>query len=160
VVRKQVKTGAIAAVLSLVVVATVSGIGMNAIRVGGALHERQLLSNEFVADIMPPPQYVIEPMLEVTRLMRDPSLLAEKRESLARLEKVYRERESYWKPARLTRTCVRSWSTQRRARPTSSGGTSTMASCLPWNAAMPLRQKPPTLRRPRPSRSIAGPSKA
>lgn len=74
---------------------------MNAIRVGGALHERQLLSNEFVADIMPPPQYVIEPMLEVTRLMRDPSLLAEKRESLARLEKVYRERESYWKASAL-----------------------------------------------------------
>lgn len=100
-IRKQVKAGAITAVASLVALVLISGFGMNAIRVGGSLHERQLLNNEFVADIMPPPEYVIEPMLEVTRLMRDPRLLGEKRESLARLEKSYREREAYWKASAL-----------------------------------------------------------
>lgn len=40
-------------------------------------------------------------MLEVSELMRRPDLLAQKREGLARLEKAYRERSSYWSKSAL-----------------------------------------------------------
>lgn len=87
--------------VAMLLLAVLSALGMNTIRVGGALHARQSLTNEFVADIMPPPEYVIEPMLEITQLLRNPQSLEEKRTSLARLEKAYRERALYWRNGAL-----------------------------------------------------------
>lgn len=85
-----VLTGVVAAVILS------AGLAMNHIRIGGAIHQREALMNEFVADIMPPPAYVIEPMLEVSELMRNPGSLAQSKLALARLEKVYRTRAAYW----------------------------------------------------------------
>ena len=93
--------GGVVLTCSLIILALLSAAGMNMIRVGGALHERQQLTNEFVADIMPPPEYVVEPMLEVTQLIRDPASLPERRQSLARMENAYRERTVYWKASAL-----------------------------------------------------------
>ena len=86
------------------VVATVilcAGLAMNHIRVGGSIHQREALMNEFVADIMPPPAYVLEPMLEVSELMRDPGSLDQSKLALARLEKAYRTRANYWNESSL-----------------------------------------------------------
>ncbi|MCX7283126.1 MAG: HAMP domain-containing methyl-accepting chemotaxis protein [Novosphingobium sp.] len=100
-IRKQVQNGGLAAIGGLLFLAALSAVAMNAIRVGGPLHERQMITSEFVADIMPPPEYVIEPMLEVTRLMRDPANRVAGQRSLARLEQVYRERATFWKTSGL-----------------------------------------------------------
>lgn len=67
-----VLTGVVAAVILS------AGLAMNHIRIGGSIHQREALINEFVADIMPPPAFVIEPMLEVSELMRNPGSLAQK----------------------------------------------------------------------------------
>ncbi len=85
-----VLTGVVAAVILS------AGFAMNHIRVGGSIHQRESLVNEFVADIMPPPAYVIEPMLEVSELMRNPGSLGQSKLALARLEKTYRARATYW----------------------------------------------------------------
>ena len=100
-IRDMVRKGGMAIIAALLVLGVASAFGMNAIRLGGTLHERQSLTNEFVADIMPPPAYVIEPMLMVTRLMRDPGSVGEVKERLGRLEKSYRERMAYWKASML-----------------------------------------------------------
>lgn len=91
----MVLTGAVASSILL------AGLGMNHIRVGGTVHQREALINEFVADIMPPPAYVIEPMLELSELMREPGSLPERKVALARLEKTYRERATYWDKSAL-----------------------------------------------------------
>ncbi len=92
-----VLTGAVASVI------LISGLGMNYIRVGGPVHTREALISEFVADIMPPPAYVLEPMLEVSMLMRDPASLPQRSLTLARLEKIYHERASRWDTSELDR---------------------------------------------------------
>lgn len=90
-----VLTGVVAAVILS------AGLAMNHIRIGGSIHQREALMNEFVADIMPPPAFVIEPMLEVSELMRNPGSLAQSKLALARLEKVYRTRAAYWDGGKL-----------------------------------------------------------
>lgn len=100
-IKKQLGLGARAIFTALLLLVISSALGINAVRVGGALHKRQLLTNEFVADIMPPPEYVIEPMLEITRLMRDPRSLERSRASLKRLEAAYRRRANYWRESNL-----------------------------------------------------------
>ena len=100
-IREKTKRSGL--VLTCVVAAVIlsAGLAMNHIRVGGSIHQREALMNEFVADIMPPPAYVIEPMLEVSELMRNPGSLAQSKLTLARLEKAYRARAKYWDASSL-----------------------------------------------------------
>ena len=93
--EKQVRVGGLVIVGCLVAAAVLSALGMNTIRIGGGLHQRQQLTNEFVADIMPPPEFIIEPMLEVSELMREPASLPQRQANLARLEKAFRARAKY-----------------------------------------------------------------
>lgn len=100
-IKKQVLTGSAVVIACFILMAALSTLALHAIRVGGPLHQRQQLTNEFVADIMPPPEYIIEAMLEISHLVRDPSRTPERRRNLARLEKVYRDRAAYWKASKL-----------------------------------------------------------
>lgn len=114
-IKKQLGLGARAIFAALLLLVISSALGINAVRVGGALHKRQLLTNEFVADIMPPPEYVIEPMLEITRLMRDPTSLEHRRASLKRLEAAYKSRASYWRESTLDNDLKRKLLTEAAA---------------------------------------------
>lgn len=114
-IKQQLGMGAKAIFVALLLLVISSALGMNAIRVGGALHKRQLLTNEFVADIMPPPEYVIEPMLEITRLMRDPTSLEHRRANLKRLEAAYKSRASYWRESTLDNDLKRKLLTEAAA---------------------------------------------
>jgi methyl-accepting chemotaxis protein len=66
------------------------------LKVGGPLYAQIKLGNDLVADILPPPEYVIEAYLEATLALRDPSTLGARRERLAQLHKDYDERHDYW----------------------------------------------------------------
>ena len=66
------------------------------IKVNGPLYYKIKLGNDLVADILPPPAYVIEAYLEATLAMREPSTADERAERLARLRKEYDERRQFW----------------------------------------------------------------
>ncbi|MFN3514415.1 MAG: methyl-accepting chemotaxis protein [Phenylobacterium sp.] len=66
------------------------------LRVGGPLYDRIVLGKDLVADILPPPAYVIEAYL-VTRLALDaPDTVAEAKARLAQLHTEYDERHAFW----------------------------------------------------------------
>ena len=46
------------------------------LKVGGPLYSDIKLGNDLIADILPPPEYVIEAYLEATLAMREPDQLA------------------------------------------------------------------------------------
>lgn len=96
-IEKKVNLGGI--VLLLVLLASVYvGAGQFAqIRFGGEMHRKNQQANELIADILPPPEYIIEPYLEATLLMRDPTQFAERRARLGELERIFNEREAYWR---------------------------------------------------------------
>ncbi|OYU35527.1 methyl-accepting chemotaxis protein [Novosphingobium sp. PASSN1] len=86
----QILAGTVTAVLLLI------GLAVQHIRVGGAVDSRNDVVSGFTADIMPPPLYVVEPMLKARQAADDPAHLAQNRADLAALEKQYRASLVRW----------------------------------------------------------------
>jgi len=66
------------------------------LKVGGEIYQQIILGKDLVADILPPPEYIIESFLETTLALRDPTSVATRRERLAALRKDYDARHDYW----------------------------------------------------------------
>lgn len=82
----------------------VASTTINQIRFGGPIHERNQNINDLLADILPPPSYVIEPYLEVTRIRQDPSYLEDGKARLKNLQTTFNERYQYWAKSELEPT--------------------------------------------------------
>ena len=83
-------------VLGLAVAIGTSMIATRQLKVGGPVYERVALEKNLVADILPPPEYIIEPFLEATLLLNNPSNIDVHQERLARLHREYDQRRLYW----------------------------------------------------------------
>ena len=88
-------------IAGLVAVIFASNYALSQLRVGGPVYDKIKLGNDLVADILPPPEYVIEAYLEVTLALQDPSSLAARRERLVQLKKDYDERREFWSKSDL-----------------------------------------------------------
>jgi methyl-accepting chemotaxis protein len=73
-----------------------SGYSLQQLRVGGPLYDKIKLGNDLIADILPPPVYIIESYLEATLALHDPSTVQARRERLTQLHKEYDERREFW----------------------------------------------------------------
>ncbi|MDE2406065.1 MAG: HAMP domain-containing protein [Sphingomonadales bacterium] len=79
----------------------IGAFGVNRIRLGGELVSRDTTIANFLGDILPPSQYVIEPYLEATQLHENPEQLATRRARLQELEKTYAEGARSWADSTL-----------------------------------------------------------
>jgi methyl-accepting chemotaxis protein len=66
------------------------------LKVNGPVYTRIVLGKDLIADILPPPEYIIEPYLEATLAKNDPKSLGASKERLAQLHKDYNTRHDYW----------------------------------------------------------------
>jgi methyl-accepting chemotaxis protein len=66
------------------------------LKVGGPVYDRIVLGKDLIADILPPPEYVIESYLEATLALNDPKGLDAHGKRLAQLRKDYDDRHAYW----------------------------------------------------------------
>jgi methyl-accepting chemotaxis protein len=66
------------------------------LKVGSETYSRIVLGKDLIADILPPPEYIIESYLEVTLALNDPASVASRRERLATLRKDYDTRHAFW----------------------------------------------------------------
>jgi methyl-accepting chemotaxis protein len=98
--RAIVAFGILTAVGFGAVVAT-SSFALDHLKVGGPLYDRIKLGNDLVADILPPPEYVIEAYLEATLALHDPASAAAHQERLVQLKKDYDDRRDYWSKSDL-----------------------------------------------------------
>jgi len=98
--RAIVVFGAVTAVCLGAMIFT-SNYALNQLKVGGPLYDKIKLGNDLVADILPPPAYVIEAYLEATLALQDRSSLAAHRDRLAQLKKDYDDRREYWSKSEL-----------------------------------------------------------
>jgi methyl-accepting chemotaxis protein len=71
------------------------------VKVGGPLYDKIKLGNDLVADILPPPEYVIESFLEATLALNNPADVAAHRDRLVQLKKEYDERHEFWSKSDL-----------------------------------------------------------
>jgi methyl-accepting chemotaxis protein len=91
-------------VLGFVSVIFASNYALSQLKVGGPLYDKIKLGNDLVADILPPPEYVIEAYLEATLALQDPSSLAARRDRLVQLKKDYDDRREFWSKSDLDAT--------------------------------------------------------
>ncbi len=84
-----------------VAVALIAAAITNQIRIGGDLYNKINQGKDLVADILPPPEYVIEAYLEATLALNKSRPLAESKERLTQLHKDYDERRDYWRQSDL-----------------------------------------------------------
>jgi methyl-accepting chemotaxis protein len=87
--------------VSIAIAVSVSLMMVNHLRVGGPTYERIVQGKDLVADILPPPEYIIESYLEATLAFNRAKPIAESRKRLAELKTQYDERWKYWTESNL-----------------------------------------------------------
>jgi methyl-accepting chemotaxis protein len=92
--------GALAA--GIILAATVSSQSVNQVRIGGPMYEKIVQGKDLVADILPPPAYVIEAYLEATLALDRAKPLADSIATLKQLRTDYNDRHKYWVESNLT----------------------------------------------------------
>ncbi|MBB6123115.1 methyl-accepting chemotaxis protein [Sphingobium subterraneum] len=95
-IRTLVAYGASVMMALLVLIALLGYSRIDEIRMGGPLQTKSQQASDLVADILPPPEYVIEPYLEAAMLARNPSELASRGDRLRKLRSDYDLRHDYW----------------------------------------------------------------
>lgn len=86
-----------AGIIALMVLAAfVAFLGIDQIRFGGEMDRRDSQINEFKADILPPPEYLVESYLVANLLPRERGNFNTHVATLARLKAEWRERADYW----------------------------------------------------------------
>lgn len=87
-------------VVSLIIASIVLvGVTIGYIRFGGPLHRQNLLQDELLADILPPPAFVVEPYLHTTWAIADPTHADEAAKALADERALFDQRKAYWATA-------------------------------------------------------------
>jgi methyl-accepting chemotaxis protein len=89
-------------VLGFTAVVASGAFALRELKVGGPLYTDIKLGNDLIADILPPPEYIIEAYLEATLAMREPDQLAAHAERLVQLRKDYDDRKTFWVGSSLT----------------------------------------------------------
>ncbi|MET0221691.1 MAG: methyl-accepting chemotaxis protein [Tardiphaga sp.] len=85
----------------LAAVVLTGAYALGELKVGGPLYSNIKLGNDLVADILPPPAYVIEAYLESTLALKEPKQLADRVTKLTQLRKDYDERKAFWAKSEL-----------------------------------------------------------
>ncbi|RNJ62809.1 MAG: methyl-accepting chemotaxis protein [Porphyrobacter sp. IPPAS B-1204] len=78
-----------------------SAYGINTIRFGGEMHRVNQQLNDYNADILPPPEYLVESYLVANLVTRSPARVEEFSKKLAELKRLWRERADHWESSDL-----------------------------------------------------------
>ncbi|MEJ2228078.1 MAG: methyl-accepting chemotaxis protein [Alphaproteobacteria bacterium] len=71
------------------------------LRVGGHIYDQLVTIKDYNADILPPPEYIIEPYLEATLLYHNPNSIEQRKKRLAELKAEYNKRHEFWKQQQM-----------------------------------------------------------
>ncbi|PTS75290.1 methyl-accepting chemotaxis protein [Sphingomonas sp. HMWF008] len=95
-IRTFVRVGGAALLLLIVLAAGFSAWRIDVIRMGGPIQLESKQTSDLIADVLPPPAYIIEAYLEATLLLRNPADAAAAEKRLNKLHEDYRARIAYW----------------------------------------------------------------
>jgi len=96
-IRGKLTALAAAVAAVLVVISLGWGVVLGELKVNGPVYGRIVQAKDLVADILPPPEYIIESYLVASQaLTAEPSELATLKAAMTRLRKDYDDRHQYW----------------------------------------------------------------
>jgi methyl-accepting chemotaxis protein len=87
--------------LGITIVAVIGAVSISRIKVGGPIYDRVVQGKDLVADILPPPLYVVESYLEATLAANRSKPLAESAARLKELHAQFDDRQKYWLSSNL-----------------------------------------------------------
>ncbi|WP_119301997.1 methyl-accepting chemotaxis protein [Dongia deserti] len=87
---------AVIVAIGIVTLLTTAFLAIGQLKVGGPMYVRIVLGKDLIADILPPPEYIIEPFLEATLALNSPSEWAARKKRLQQLRREYDARHDYW----------------------------------------------------------------
>ncbi len=99
--KKTFVTGAVLSTLLMVAVMVGGAFAVSSVRIGGAAYKSIVRDKDLVADILPPPAYVIEANLEASQAMLYPEQVQARGRRIAELHRQYSARIAYWADAGL-----------------------------------------------------------
>lgn len=91
----------VAMTLGIGVAVAISAYSMTTVRIGSATYDKIIQAKDLVADILPPPLYIIEPYLEATRAAHLDAPVADVKKRMAELRKDYDTRRAFWQGSNL-----------------------------------------------------------
>jgi methyl-accepting chemotaxis protein len=95
-IRKLVTASAVVMVALMLIGVVWGAMRIDEIRMGGPIQIRTQDASDLIADILPPPEFVIEPYVEAALIARDPANLDVHVERLKKLRAEYDARHAYW----------------------------------------------------------------
>jgi methyl-accepting chemotaxis protein len=78
-----------------------STYGLSQLKIGGPLYAQLKLDSDLIADVLPPPEYVVEAHLEALLALREPAQLSKRRDRIVKLKADYDERHEFWRKSAL-----------------------------------------------------------
>jgi methyl-accepting chemotaxis protein len=116
-VRTAINALAVVVSLGIITVAAIGAYQFRVVGVGGTDYEKVIMTKDLLADIMPPPEYVIEAYLEATLANASSTVpAAELTQKIASLHKDYNERRTYWQKSSLPKELVAMLTEQSHAQ--------------------------------------------
>ena len=100
-IGKMLTAGGALFLLGLAVVGVTTELAFREIGVGGAIYQRIVAGKDLLGDILPPPEYAIEPYLEANLIYNGQGKLADHKARLASLRKDFDDRRAYWRASSL-----------------------------------------------------------
>lgn len=88
-------------VFGCLAIAGSASLSLQQLRIGGTAYENIVAGKDLVADILPPPLYVIEAYLRAHLLVDDPTSMKEARSRFVQLRKDFEERKTFWQKSDL-----------------------------------------------------------
>lgn len=98
-ISQKAKSGARLLVGVLIGAIAIATVVVYAVRHGGPITRRVALQDELVADILPPPCFVVEAYLQMALILNEPQNAARHIAELKDLEQQFTARQAYWKDA-------------------------------------------------------------
>ena len=98
---KAARLFGVVATAAFISLAAVAIVGLSQIRVGGPVYSDVIASKDLVADVLPPPLYAIEAMLEASLAHAEPGTATLRGKRLAKLKDEFYERLAYWRNSSL-----------------------------------------------------------
>ena len=100
---RRLKTAATISVVSLIVLSLAGILLLDTFRIGSPRYQEVIDDKDLVADILPPPAFILESYLEVYQLAtaHDEKHAVERKERFQALHKEFDDRQAYWKDKNL-----------------------------------------------------------
>lgn len=95
-IRQISQFGGLLLVAGFLAVLATSKYALDKLKVGGEVYGQIVLGKDLVADILPPPEYIIESYLEATLALREPEKVETHSKRLVTLKKDFDVRHDYW----------------------------------------------------------------